>query len=897
MQLTDEHIDYIAKDLNYRGIVHDGLEQELVDHICSAVEEKMARPGVRFIDAYHEVLRQFGHTAGLRKTQQQTLLSENSKPKVMIRNYFIIALRNLRKHSFYTSINVAGLSVGISICLIILLFVVHELRYDRHHEHADRIYRVHSDIFFGGSHFDMIYAPAPMAATLVNDYPEVEAAVHFRERGSYLVKRDAENIKETRVIWAGKDFFKVFTVPVVAGNAQGALDEPNTIVISQRIAEKFFRGENPVGQTLTLDNKIVAKVTAVYEDMPSASHFHFDIIISMEGLNEAKNPNFLSNNFQTYVLLREGADPQHLESKFPELIAKHITPQVKQIFGEDFTLEKFEASGNHIRYSLQPLTDIHLKSDLMGEFEPNFDITYLYLFTAIAAFILAIACINFMNLSTARSANRAKEVGVRKVMGSYRSHLVRQFLLESVLLSLVSFIFAVALAYLLLPVFNNLAGRSLAIPFGDPLFYVIMVAAALVVGVMAGIYPSFFLSAFKPVQVLKGNVSLGMKSGFIRSSLVVFQFMISIFLVIGTMVVFQQLDYIQNKKLGFNKDQVVTVDDAYALGSNIQAYKNEVMKSSLMEHATVTGYLPVDGGWRNDNPWWAQGKPAVQENMVSTQNWAVDHDYLKTMGMTLKSGRDFSRDFASDSNAVILNETAAQMFDFGKGPLGEKVVSALGSDESGLDRLWTLEVIGVVENFHFESLKEEVGPVMIHLAPRNEGSISFRFQSSDTKEVVELLEKTWKQMAPGQPFTYNFLDESFGRMYAAEMRLGKIFGIFSSVAIVIACLGLFALTAFTAEQRTKEIGIRKVLGASVTSIVLLLSKEFGKLVLIAFVLATPMAWWAVNKWLEDYEYKVEVGWGIYLLAGVVSFLIAWVTMSYQSFKAAASNPVSSLRSE
>lgn len=898
MQLTDDHIDYIIKDLNYRGIVHDELQQEFVDHICSAVEEKM-QGNIRFLDAYHKVLQEFGHTTGLRKTQLQTISQQNTQVKIMLRNYFIIALRNLRKHSFYSFINVAGLSVGISICLVILLFVVNELKYDQHHEKVDRIHRVHAVIDFAGNHYDMIYAPAPMASTLVSEYPEVEAAVRFRERGSYLVKRETDNIKENDVIWTDKDFFKIFTVPLIAGNPETALAEPNSIAISKVIADKFFAGENAVGQTLILDNSYTMKVTAVYEDMPESSHFHFNILISLAGLEEAKSPVWFSNNFQTYFLLREGASVKSLESKFPDLISKHVMPQLKDILGADFTPEKFTEAGNKVLYSTQALSDIHLYSSLQGEFEPNFDITYIYLFIAIALFILIIASINFMNLSTARSANRAKEVGVRKVMGSLRSHLMRQFLMESLLLSVFSFLLAIGIAFLILPQFNDLSARQLSLPFDQPLFYCLILASAIIVGVLAGIYPSFFLSAFKPVNVLKGNVALGMKSGLIRSSLVVFQFMISIFLVIATAVVYMQLDYIQNKKLGFNKDQVITVDDIYALGDQRLTYKEEIMRHSFIEKASIAGYLPVSGTWRSDTPWWMEGKEASQENMVSLQNWRVDHDYIKTFDMKIIEGRDFSRDFSSDSTAVILNEAAAKALSFNESIIGKRITSFddIGNGEIDKNSLRALTVIGVVEDFHFESLKQNVTPLMMFLSKKPSGFLSVRFHSANTEEVIAVLEKKWKAMAPGQPFTYDFLDDRFGKMYASETRLGSIFGIFSTVAIIIACLGLFALTAFTAEQRTKEIGIRKVLGASVGSIVMMLSKDFGKLVLIAFVLATPFAWWGVNQWLQSYQYKVDVAWWVYLLAGVVSFGIAWITMSYQSIRAALSNPVKSLRSE
>lgn len=897
--LTDDHISYIIKDLNYRGIVADGIQDELIDHICSSVEEEMSK-GMRFIDAYHKTLKSFGQTAGLRETQKQVIQSENTKPRNMLKNYITIALRNLRKHSFYSLINVTGLSIGLSICFIIILFVKNEISYDKHFPNAERIHRIKSEIKFGGNHYNMLYGPPVMASALVAEYPDVEAAIRFRERGSYLVKRTVDNIKEDHVIWTDKDFFKVFGIPLIAGNAATALAEPNSIAISKHIAEKYFPNENALGQTLILDNNQNVKITAIYETLPVNTHFHFDILISLEGLEEAKRQVWYSNNFQTYLLLREGADVKALEAKFPELVMKHVMPQLAGILGGDFTPEKFAAAGNKIEYTIQPLTDIHLRSSLGGEFEPNFDIAYVYLFVAIALFILIIACINFMNLSTARSANRAKEVGIRKVMGSFRSHLMRQFLTESILLSFFSILLSVLIAYLLLPLFNQLSLRSLSIPFDQPFLYLIIIASTLVVGLLAGIYPSFFLSAFKPASVLKGNVALGMKSGFIRSALVVFQFTISIFLVIGTLAVTRQLNYIQNKKLGFNKDQVIVIDDAYALGNNRVPFKEEIMRSGKMENATMTGYLPVTGTWRNDNPWWVEGRdPAIQENMVSTQNWRVDYDYIKTMGMNIKEGRDFSRDFPSDSSGVILNEAAVKAFHFTDEVIGSKIAT-FGDDEKGepdRNKLITFTVVGVVENFHFESLKENVDPLFLVLNNQPSGSICFRFQSQNAQEVIHLVEAKWKEMAPGQPFTYYFLDERFGSMYAAETRLGKIFGIFSALAILIACLGLFALTAFTAEQRMKEIGIRKVLGASVTSIVMLLSKELGKLVLIAFVLAAPMAWYGINWWLKDYTYKTDIGIGLYLISGSAAFIIALATMSFQSFKAAVNDPVKSLKSE
>ncbi|WP_026954507.1 ABC transporter permease [Algoriphagus vanfongensis] len=817
----------------------------------------------------------------------------------MFENYFKIAIRNLKKHKFYTFINVFGLSVGVAVCMIITLFVVNELSYDKHFEDSDQIYRVHADIIFGGNHWDMVYAPAPMAEALPAEFPEVEYAVHLRQRGSYLVKKVDENIKEYGVIWAGKDFFNVFGTPLLEGNPEGVLAEPNTMAISRSTAEKYFPGESALGKSLILDNDMDFRITGVYEDIPENSHFHFNFLLAMQGLDEAKGTSWLSNNFQTYLKIREGSDPENLNEKLRSLVKKNVEPELSKVFGEGATLDAMMADGGKMEYEIQPLLDIHLKSDLMGEFEPNFNITYVYLFVAIALFILVIACINFMNLSTARSSNRAKEVGIRKVMGSVRSHLIRQFLMESILLSLISFLIAVPIVAILLPVFNELAGRTLVMPFSQGTFYGIMLLGAIATGILAGIYPSFFLSGFKPVSILKGKVAMGMKSGMIRSSLVVFQFAISIILIIATVAVFNQLNYIQNKKIGFSKDQVITVEDIYALGDQAESFKTAVLSNSMMEGGTISGYLPVAGTYRSDTPWWAEGKdPKQTENMVSIQNWRVDYDYVNTLGMEIVQGRDFSIEYPSDSNAVILNETALANFNFEGDPIGQKIYTMVGDNETmNLDELESKTVVGVVKNFHFESLKENIGAVMIFLDDKPRGIASFRFNAANTDQVIDFVESQWREMAPGQPFTYSFLDDRFGKMYAAETRLGKVFGIFAGFAILIACLGLFALTAFTAEQRTKEIGIRKVLGSSIGSIIVLLSKEFAKLVLIAFLIASPIAWWAMKKWLEDYQFKQDLGWQVFIGAGVFAIMIALLTTSYQSIKAATTNPVKSLRSE
>jgi putative ABC transport system permease protein len=896
-QLSTEHINYIIKDLHYRGLVYEPLQNELVDHICSSVETEMEQ-GKKFIDAYQEVLKSFGHTKGLRETQHQTIHSENSIFKAMLKNYLTIAFRNLRKQSFYSIINITGLAVGIASCLVIVLYIFNELSYDKYNTNADRIYRIDSEILFNGNHLQMVTASAPMGPAMKEVYPEVENMARIREEGTMLVKRSLDNIRETNVVYADSTIFNVLTIPLTSGNPKTALVEPNTLVLSESTAAKLFpNNEDPIGQTLILDNQHNFKITGVYKDIPRESHFHFSMMLSMEGYEASRSDEWLSHNFVTYLLLRDGASAQELQAKFPKLIDIHVTPMLKQMLGPDVDMDAFLQAGNKLDYTLRPLLDIHLHSDLSGEFEPNSDITYVYLFGAVALFILLIACINFMNLSTARSANRAKEVGMRKVMGSLRLHLVNQFLMESILLSLFAFVIALLLAYLAMPFFNDLAGRQITIPWTNPAFVTIVFGVSILIGIFAGTYPAFFLSAFRPINVLKGNMALGMKSGLIRSGLVVFQFSISIILIIGTFTVQQQLSYIQQKKIGFNKDQVIVIQDAYAMGDQLQSFKDEVIKSAAITNGSISGFLPVAGTSRNDNVYWPEGTDPSQNNMVSLQVWSVDQDYVPTLGMEIIDGRNFSRDFPSDSGAVIINEAALKMFNFTEDPIGKKIATfGGGMGPDGKPNSVSFQVIGTLKDFHFESLKQSITPVALFLR-KSTSRISFRFEAANTQDVINTIQNTWARMAPGQPFQYTFLDQAFGKMYDSEQRLGKIFAVFAGLAILVASLGLFALTSFTAEQRNKEIGIRKVLGASVSSIVMLLSKEFGKLIIVAFILSVPIAWYAVNWWLESYMYKVEVGVLVYLLAGLASFLIAWITMGYQSMKAASSNPIDALRSE
>jgi putative ABC transport system permease protein len=734
----------------------------------------------------------------------------------MLQNYLKTALRNLLKQRFYAVINVLGLAVGIACVLLIALWVQHELSYDQYHSKIDRIYRVHTDLKFGEMQFNAAIMPAPFSKTVVKDLPEVEKAARMRDRGGRLVRvagSQQDNITEDLVSYVDPSLFEILSFDILAGDPVQGLTAPYTVAISQSIQEKYFPEQNAIGQNLLIGDETEYQVVAVYADMPERSHMRRDLMFSMETIDEAKNNAWLSHNFTTYLLLKPGADPATVGAKFPEMVDRYVNPQVQQFVGS--SLEETAASGNYIRYFIQPLSEVYLYSgdiQTFGTFQSG-DITYIYIFSAVALFLLLIACINFMNLSTARSAGRAREVGVRKALGSQRGHLISQFLIESLLVTLVAFALGLLMADLALPAFNQLAGKSLSIPWTAWWFIPLMLAMIAVIGLMAGLYPAFFLSGFHPVQVLKGSLSRGVNSGRLRSALVVFQFATSIVLIVSTTVVYRQLNYVQNKKIGFNKDQVLILEGVYSMGDQkARTYKQTLRNLPQVEQASLTSFLPVSGSSRNNNAFWPEGN-RNQSTSVIVHNWTVDHDFVQTMGMEMVAGRNFSLDHPTDSNATIINEEAARQWGFDD-PIGQRISTFTAMPEEGKEvptRSFT--VIGVVKDFHFESLKAKVSPLGLFIG-NSTGNLALRLRSEDVGGVLAQAESTWNEFAPTQPFAYSFLDERFAAMYKQEQRIGSIFAVFAGLAIFIACLGLFALASFMAEQRTKEISIRKVLGAT-----------------------------------------------------------------------------------
>lgn len=810
----------------------------------------------------------------------------------MIKNYLKIALRNLWKHKGFSAINIIGLAMGLACFIVIAMYVVDEISYDKFHEKANRTYRINTDIRFGGTDLNMAVSSDPLGAALKKDYPQVEEFTRlFGSDGSKLIKKGNDYINETRITHADSTLFNVFTLPAITGDTKTALNEPNTVVITETAAKKYFGSVNEaIGKNVETNENgsTLYKVTAVIKDILRNSHFNFDFFFSMDNVDYGFG-NFLSNNFHTYVVLKPGTDYKAFNKNFRQVVEKYVVPQASQ-FMDVKSMEDFEKAGNKLEYSLIPISDIHLRSSRQVELATNGNIQYVYIFSAVALFILLIACINFMNLSTARSAGRAKEVGIRKVLGSEKKSLIGQFLSESSLMALLAMVFAIGIVWLSLPWFNSIAAKemNMSVLFRPPFIFFLLLLPVLV-GVLAGIYPAFFLSAFQPISVLKGKINAGFRKSYLRSSLVVFQFCASIILITGTIIIYKQLNYIQTTKIGFNKDQLLVVNNPGVPRNNREAFKNEIAKLGGVKSASFAGYLPVSNSSRSDNTWSTE-TVMNEKNGFNMQNWPVDYNYIPTLGMEIIKGRNFSPEFGSDSTGLIINETAAKVIG-SDNPVGKKLYS---NDENGKQLAYS--VIGVVKNFNFESLRKNVGPLAFRLG-NNRWASAYRVAAADVNSLIKNIESKYKEMAPGMPFSYEFLDESFDNMYREEQRVGKVAFTFSLLAVLIACLGLFGLATYMAEQRTKEIGVRKVLGASVPDIVSMLSKDFLRLVLISFVIAVPLSWYFMNQWLQDFAFRINIGWWIFGAAGVIAVLIAFVTVSFQAIKAAVANPVKSLRTE
>jgi putative ABC transport system permease protein len=807
----------------------------------------------------------------------------------MVRNYLRVALRNLLKYKAYSIINIIGLSVGVACCIAIMLFVRDELSFDTYNKHADRIYRPWFSATFYGRDIKSAQSPPPMGPTVHHDFPEVIAYARLHYEGSSKIECRELTFVEQNFYWGDSTLFDVFTLPFVKGDPKTALAQPNTVVITESTARKYFGDENPLGRILKRDKEADYMVTGVIRDVPRNSHFRPDFIASLTTITESRDPNWLGNNFYTYFLLKKGTDPRLFERRINEELLAHAGPQLKALTG--VSIEQFLSAGNRVGYLLQPLTSIHLNSHLDYELEQNGSVSTVYIFSAIAIAILLIACINFINLATARSEKRAKEVGIRKTLGSPRSHLVGQFLAESVMMSSAAVILAVGIVELLLPLFNNIADKKLSLGiFTDPLSIPILIGVGIVVGLIAGSYPAFYLSSFRAADVLKSETRKGGRRAFLRDGLVVFQFAISIILFVGTFVIYAQLKFIQTKDLGFDKEESVVIYRTDDLSDRLQSFEHELMADRDITSITNSDAIP--GNQWSESGFWLEGTGA--EKMLFLQTMCCDFDFAKTYKLEMVQGRFFSKEHPSDSNAVVVNEEVMKAFGV-KNIVGRRLVLP-GRNVADEKRP---EVIGVAKDFNYRSLHEPIRPLVIGPLRETRAApfVTVRLAPGNHLGTVAFIEKVWKKYAGKEEFEFNFLDESLQKLYAADQRTNKIAGTFSVLAIFIACLGLLGLAAFITELRTKEIGVRKVLGASVPELVALLCSEFAKWVLIANLVAWPAAYYMMINWLQKFAYRTDLSIWIFILSGAMALLIALLTVSSHAIKAAMANPVEALRYE
>ena len=794
----------------------------------------------------------------------------------MIKNYLVLAFRNLVKDKFYSLINILGLTIGVTCGMLLFLYVSDELSYDRYHQKASRIYRIVSYIREPDKINKWTSTQPPLVKTLKQDYPFVESYVRFFGNGRTMFRLGEQRFYEEDVYSTDSTVFDVFTYKFLEGDSKVALDEPGSVVLTEKVARRFFGNGKAVGQVLRTDDTTSYKVTGVIEDVPKNSHLTFNALLSLNA-NQRNADGWGGFYINSYLLLSKNADVSKLEAGFPGLYEKYMSSIFKRM-------------GIHITYQLQPLTSIHLYSKFDGE--TNGDIGYVYTFSAIAFFMLLIASINYMNLATAQSARRAKEVGLRKVMGSMKGALVAQFLTESVLLAFISLLSSFILVAALLAFFNQVSGKQIGyMELLSPTFILIGLGIVVFTGLVSGSYPAFYLSAFEPAQVLKGSFK-ARGGSFFRKALVVTQFSISMVMLICTWIVYQQLNYMRNKDMGYDRDQVLTID----YQDNQPKDRYNALRKYLLDNPNIQSVASASSPVSNIGGrviFTVESSTGMKE--MAFKPTQIDHDYIKTMGMKLVQGRDFSDKLPADTaNSVLVNEAVVKRMNW-KDPIGKKIMLGTVAPD-GKNPPPTAQVVGVVRDFHQQSLYNPIEP-LIMIYRRGSGVIHVKIKAQNTKETLAYIGRKWQEIYPDRLFEYRFLDQDFQSAYRADELRGQIFTAFSALTILIACLGLFGLATFTTEQRVKEIGVRKVLGGSVASVVLLLSKDFTRLVLFSFPIAIPIAYFSMNRWLQSFTYKTTMNPWIFIAACALTLVICWLTVIYQSLKAALANPVKSLRSE
>ena len=810
----------------------------------------------------------------------------------MVKNYLKIALRNLLRYKTYSFINILGLAIGIAACILILLYIQNELSYDKFYKNANLIYRVYVNSLINNQESCNCRTAAPLGNTIVRDFPEVITFTRIGFFGNHALKYGDKVYRERRIYTADSNFFDFFSLPLINGNPKTALNQPNNIVMTQSAAQKYFGNENPLGKILKVDAQSSFMVTGLMKDFPANSSFRCDMLLSMSTYPESKNNNWLNQSYTTYIVLKKGTDPIILQQKLQKIVYDYVGPQAESVLGIPF--RSFLNKGNTYGLYLQPLTTIYLYSKSEYGIDPNSewfsqkisDIEYVYIFSAVAVFILLLAIINFINLTTARYETRSKEVGIKKTLGSNKTKLMGQFLTESILFALLSVLISILIVEITLPSFNQLSGKNLVL-FNSIYVIPYLIFSAIIIGIISGSYPAFYLSSFKPVHLFRSSPEKINRKSMLRSGLVVLQFAISIALLIGTIIIRNQLNYIQNKNLGFNKENLYSIINFGVPQNRLDAFEQELSKdrdiisvtnSSIMFYPGVPGdaYL---------------FKKREVSNTISSQYLDVDYDFLKTYKIPLLSGRYFSKDFPSDTASVVINE-AMKIVCGAEDAVGKELI------QSGIQTR-KYKIIGVIKNFNYQSLHEQIKPLVLFLSPVTQAAsiISIRISSANINNTIPFINDTWKNVTGGEEIYSSFINQDLAHLYESEERAKTVAAVFSCLAIFIACLGLFGLASFVTEQRKKEIGIRKVLGASVYELIIMLSKEFTKWVLIANLIAWPAAYLIINNWLANFAYRTDINFGIFLMAGAIALIVALATVNLHAIRVATANPIESLRYE
>jgi putative ABC transport system permease protein len=804
----------------------------------------------------------------------------------MLRSFFINAIRNMRKHSGYLVLNITGLTIGLTSFLLISLYVLNELSYDRFHKNFENIYRVKVKGMMAGSTLDQAITAAPMSQTLLVDYPEIEHSVRVNRSGAWLVKYGETRFNEDGVLFADSSFFSVFDFKLLSGDPKAALANPRSMVLTEKFAKKYFGKEDPMGKHISLEaDTNLYTVTGVIQNIPENSHMKFDMLGSLSSLGDSRSTEWLNHNYYTYIVLKNGTTEAQMEGKFPEVVIKYVGPEIKKFVG--ITLEDFQKAGNQFGYELEPLKDIHLKGAPQYQIEPSGSLSTVFIFSVIAVLILFIAIINYVNLATAKSAGRAKEVGIRKVSGSDKKGLVFQFIGESLIIVSIAAIIATLLMLVLTPAFNQLIGKEISLKLFSGYKGIIGIIALIIfVGTAAGSYPAFVLASFNPVDVLKGTLSPGSISKTLRGILVVFQFTVSIVIIIGAFVVYGQLNFMTSSDMGVEKDNLLIIRRPDALGKKLESFKEQVLQIPGVER--IANATAIPGTNFNNNAFFLDNDPTKATYLINQDR--VSFGFAETMGIKLSAGRFFSKEFGTDSLAVMINEAAVKALGL-TDPVGKYL---LRPNNPG--QFEKIRIIGIMKDFNIESLHKKISPVCFTLMKGNyEGYLCIRLNGINMQGTIRSIETVWKDYSNRQPFQYSFFADDFNKLYEAEFKTGRIFILFAILAIFIACLGLIGLITYMTTVRTREVGIRKTYGASETTIVTLLSKEVIILILISSVVAYPIAWFGSKMWLEGFAEKIIVNPIIYVIASLLGLAIGWLSIIYQALKAAGYNPSEALR--